>query len=202
MKNLWKSGVLILLIIAVLYIIFLRECKQPDPCPAKGEILIAQQTWDSIQALADKPAITHIDTVYLKGKTIYIDKPVPVPTIDPKDTTINIYKDSLLKMDIDVQYTMKIRGELLNRNWSYNPIVTTIFRTDSIFVPRIVEVPLKVPQNGLFAYIIAGGNTNSFLFGSGADLITKKSTMIGYQYQRFGNDNIHSIRIGIKLFKK
>jgi len=202
MKTVWKNGVIILLIIAVLYIIFLRECKRHDPCPADNEIIVTRDVCNKIQVLANKPAITHIDTVYIKGEPIYVSKPIPVPIVDPRDTTINIYHDTLLKKDIDVVYTSKIRGILLNRKWSYNPIVTEILRVDSIYVPKRIDNPVEVPVCGLFAYGMAGGNANSFLFGGGIDLITKKSTMIGYQYQRFGPDNIHSVKVGIKLFNK
>ena len=201
MKAVWKNGVIVLLIIATLYIIFLRECKRADPCPAEDELIIKKADWQSMIDIGNKPAVVHIDTIYIKGETIYIDKPILVPTIDPKDTTINIYKDSLLRKDIDVQYTMKVRGELLNRKWTYNPVVTTILRIDSVYIPKIIEVPLEVPVRGLFAYMVAGGNADMFLFGGGLDLITKKSTMIGYQYQRFGSDNIHSIKVGVKIFK-
>jgi hypothetical protein len=58
-----------------------------------------------------------------------------------------------------------------------------------------------VPQNGFYLYGIAGGNDKSFLFGGGLDFITKKNTEIGYMYQRFGTDNFHSIKVGIKLFR-
>ena len=199
MKEIWKNGVVILLIIAGIYIIFLRECKRPAPCPAEDEVLVKKDIWKDMIALADKPAVTHIDTFYIKGETVYVDKLIPVPVVDPADTTINIYNDSLLRKDIDVQYTMKVRGELLNRKWSYNPIVTEILRVDSIYVPKIVEMPVEVPKNGLYLSGLAGGNKSAFLFGGGLDLITKKETMIGYQFQRFGNDNFHSIRFGAKI---
>jgi hypothetical protein len=202
MKEIWKNGVVVLLIIAVLYIIFLRECKKPAPCPAKDEIIIPLSTWNKIQELANKPAITHIDTVYLKGKTIYVYKELPIAVPNPKDTTVNSYSDSLIRKDIDVIYDFSVRGDLLSRSWTYKPIITEVFRTDSIFVPQIVEMPVKVPIRGLFGYISAGGNADSFLFGGGLDFITKKNTVIGYQYQRFGSDNFHSVKIGVKLFTK
>ena len=199
MKDIWKSGVVILLIIAVLYILFLRECKRPDPCPAEDEVVVKKDIWEEMIALANKPSVMHIDTVYVKGETVYVDNPIPVPVIDPKDTTINIYHDSLLRKDIDVVYTAKIRGTLLNRKWSYNPIVTEILRVDSIYVPKIVEMPVEVPRNGLYVSGLAGGNASAFIFGGGLDLITKKETMIGYQFQRFGDDNFHLIRFGGKI---
>jgi len=201
MKDIWKNGVIILLIISVLYIIFLRECERPEPCPPKGKILIAQQTWDSIQALANKQPIVKIDTIYLKGEIVYVDKPLPPPQIDLTDTTINIYHDTLLKKDIDVNYTFKVRGELLNRKWTYRPIITTITIDSLIYIPKIVEVEKFITQakNGLYAYGLAGGNGDNFLFGGGLDLITKKETMIGYQFQKFGSDNLHFVKIGVRL---
>ena len=201
LKKILGNGFLVLLIVAVFYILYLRECDRPEPCPAKNEIIVPLKVWNEIQELANKPAITHIDTFYIKGKTIYIDKPFPVAVVDPEDTTINIYNDSLLRKDIDVNYTFKVRGVLLNRKWSYNPVITEVFRVDSIYIPKIVEISLKVPQHGLFGYITAGGNADSFLFGGGFDFITKKSTELGYMYQRYGNDNIHSVKLGIKLFR-
>jgi hypothetical protein len=201
MKEIWKNGVVVLLVIAVLYIIFLRECKKPDPCPAKDEIIVPLDVWNKIQELANKPPVTHIDTVYIKGETVYVYKELPVAVPNPADTTINSYSDSLYRKDIDVTYNFEVRGVLLNRSWMYKPIITEVFRTDSIFVPQLVEVPLKVPQNGLFLYGIAGGNDKSFLFGGGLDFITKKNTEIGYMYQRFGTDNFHSVKVGIKLFR-
>ena len=198
------NGFLLLLIISVLYILYLRECKRPEPCPAEGEIIVPIAVWDKIQELANKPATTHIDTVYLPGKIVYISVPLPNPEIDSADTTINVYNDSLVRKDINVSYDFKVRGILLNRRWHYTPIITQINRIDTIYVPKIVEIPKEVlmSQNGLFAYGIAGGNSSAFIFGGGLDFITKKNTEIGYLYQRFGTDNFHSVKLGIKIFNK
>lgn len=199
------NGFLVFLIVAVLYILWLRECKRQPVCPPEGMVMIEQYTWDSIKALANKPAIVHIDTI--KGETIYVptgpNNPPPDPQPDSGDTTINNYNDSLIKKDVHVHYDFKVKGVLLSRDWSYNPI--TIKEVDSIPYPVYVKgdpYEVKVSQRGLYAYGIAGGNANAFLFGGGLDYITKKSTELGYMYQRFGNDNIHSVKVGVKLFNK
>jgi hypothetical protein len=201
MKNLFTNGIIVLLIIAALYIIFLRECKKPEPCPADGEILVPKTTWDAIQALANKPPkVTH-DTVWMEGKTIYLPAtPLPKPKLEVKDST-NIYSDSLVKKDIDVHYRFKVKGILLDRTWAYSPIVERIKVDSTVYVPQIVDRPVKVPQNGLYGYITAGGNAKSFLFGGGLDFITKKNTELGYMYQRFGSDGFHSLKLGIKFGK-
>ena len=206
MKDLWKNGVIILLIIGVLYILFLRECKHPPSCPPKGQVLIAQATWDSIKALANKPPIVRIDTFWKKGPTIYVpltQPPVPIP--DSVDSTINEYKDSLVKKDIDVHYNFKVRGTLLSRNWVYSPIILRVKVDSIIYVPYIINVPTPVETaaNRLYIYGTAGGNKSSFLFGGGADFITKKETEVGYMYQRFGNEGFHSVKVGARIrFKK
>ena len=205
MKELWKSGVLILIIIAVLYIIFLRECKSPEPCPAEDEVIIKRSTWDSILVLSNKPPVVIIDTQWIQGPTIYLPgEPLPPVTIDPKDTTINHYSDSLVKKDINVKIDYSIRGTLLSRQWTYKPITIEIRKDSIIYFPQIIYQTKEIlmPQNGLYAYGLAGGNKDMFLFGGGIDFITKKETEFGYLYQRFGNENIHSVKVGAKLFNK
>jgi hypothetical protein len=206
MKDLWKSGIIVLLIIGVLYILFLRECKHPIPCPPKDQVLISQKVWDSILVLADKPPVVTIDTVWL-DKPIVIPSPQP-PLPDPQpttDTTINNYADSLINKEINVWIDYKVQGLLLDRKWRYRPITIEIRKDSIIYVPKLVPVdkPVKTPQNGFYAYGLAGGNKDSFLFGGGLDFITKKNTEIGYFYQRFGDVSFHSVKLGVKItFKR
>jgi hypothetical protein len=202
LKKILGNGFLVLLIVAIFYILYLRECKRSEPCPAKDEVIVKKDIWDSMIALADKPPIIHIDTIYQKGDTVFIDNFIPMPVIDSKDTTIKYYHDALTRKDINVSVDLKIKGTLLNRKWQYTPVITFIREVDSIFVPKPypIETIVKVPKNGFYGYGTAGGNKSAFLFGGGLDFITKKETLIGYEYQRFGSTNIHSIKTGIKLF--
>ena len=205
MKSLWQNGVIVLLIIGVLYIIFLRECKHPTPCPEnEDEMIIKKADWVSMIAAADKP-VKH-DTIWRTGPTIYVptgnNNPPPDPQPDPVDTTINNYSDSLIKKDVNVHYNFKVKGILLDRAWAYNPIVERII--DSIPYPVYVKgepYEVKIPQNGFYGYVIAGGNMNAFIPGVGVDFITKKSTVLGYQYQRIGSEGYHSFKLGISLNK-
>ena len=202
LAKIFSNGFLVLLIVAIFYILYLRECKRPEPCPGKDEVLVPLDVWNKIQALANKPAIIHIDTVKIKGDIVYVPvAPPPVPQPDPIDPTINNYADSLVNKEINVWYNYKVRGTLLERNWKYVPMVTLIKEIDSIPYPKIVEVPkpFKVPQNGLYVYGTGGGNSTSFLFGGGLDFITKKNTELGYMYQRFGKENFHSFKLGVKI---
>jgi len=205
MKDLWKSGILILLIIGVIYIIFLRECKHLPICPPDNTVLVPRQTWDSILALANKPPQVTIDTVWVTKPVTEPDPQPPLPDPQPVGDSINFYADSLVNSEIGVWVDLKIKGELLSREWRYTPIVVEINKDSIIYIPEIVYVSksVKTPQNGLYGYGIAGGNSGAFLFGGGVDFITKKDTELGYMYQRYGSLNFHSIKIGAKIkFKK
>ena len=205
LKKILGNGFLVLLIVAALYILYLRECKRPEPCPPQGQILLSKATWDSILKIANMQPIIHIDTVYKEGQIVYVPStPLPQPKPEPKDTTINNYQDSLIKKDINVWYKFAVRGDLINRDWSYKPVISIIHEIDSIPYPKIVTVlnEIKIPQNGIYVYGIAGGNDKAFLFGGGVDYITKKNTEIGVVYQRFGSANFYSIKFGAKLFPK
>lgn len=199
MKDFWKSGVLILLIIGVLYIIFLRECKK-ETCPPQGQVLLSQAAWDSIQAIANKPPEIKVDTFWKEGPTIYIPgKPIPVPVKDPKDTTINHYSDSLNRKDINVWYDFKVRGTLLDRTWKYNPTFLYTVETKTIYVPKIIKDPIPIYKSNVFVYGQLGGNLNTFIPGAGVDYTTKKGTEFGYLYQRWGKENIHSFKLGTRI---
>jgi hypothetical protein len=199
LKKILGNGFLVLLIIAVFYILYLRECKCPTPCPAQDEVIIKRDIWKDMIALADKPPVVTRETIRIKGDPVYIpttpENPLPTPTQQTGDS-IRTYSDSLFKKDINVRYTFKVKGTLIDRNWWYLPSLTVIKVDSLVFVPKLVNNPVKVVKNGLFLYGSAGGNKSSFLFGGGLDLITKKETLIGYEYQRYGNLNFHSVKFG------
>ena len=200
MKDLFKNGIVVLLIIAALYILYLRECKRPEPCPAKDEVIVKKDVWEDMIALADKPPIVTIETVKVAGPIVYIPSaPLPQPVLI--DSVQNAYSDSLVNKEINVYYDFKVKGELLSRNWSYKPITTVVTIDSLIYIPKLIEVPTIITKakNGLYVYGIAGGNNTAFLFGGGLDLITKKETMVGYQYQRFGNENFYLIKLGGRI---
>jgi len=200
MKDIWKNGIVVLLVIAVLYIIFLRECKRTD-CPPKGQVLISQQAWDSIKALANKPPVVTIDTVWLEKPTVTPKPQPPIPTPQPstQDTTINMYQDSLINKEINVWSDLWVRGTLIDRKWRYSPITVEIRRDSIIYVPKIVDNPILVQRSAMYVYGLAGGNEASFLFGGGLDYITKKGTEFGGMYQTFGSNNFYSVKVGVKI---
>jgi hypothetical protein len=200
MKDFLRNGALILLVIAVLYIIFLRECKKPEPCPPVGQVLVSQKTWDSIQIIANMPPVTIIDTFYLKGDTVWVSSPLPVPVPDPEDSTINNYSDSLVNENINVWIDFRLRGTLLDRNWHYIPIITEITKETINYVPKIVDREVPVPKDGYYLSGILGGRAAMpIMYGASLDLVTKKGNLYGMQFQRMGTQNFYSFRLGAKI---
>lgn len=202
LKKIIGNGFLLLLIIAVFYILYLRECKRPEPCPAKDEMIIPKSTWDSIKLLANKPPEIRVDTEWITlPAVIPPDTPLPEPKPQSGDSTVNNYADSVVNKEIQVYYSYSVKGQLLDRKWKYYPIIREVNVDSLIYIPYPVDVPKPYPvtTRGLFAYGIAGGNNSAFLFGGGVDFITKKDTELGYLYQRFGNQNFHSVKFGGKI---
>ena len=189
---------IVLIIILTLYIIFLRECKKETPCLANDEIVVKKSVWDSIKAISNLKPIIRIDTVI-------IYKPYKVIQKVPENIagTDNMVIDSceLKNSEIDVKLKTYATGPLLGYEWQYTPIIKIVEKTKEIFVPRIVDnvIEKEIPKNGFYIYGVTGGNESSFLFGGGFDYISKKNTEFGVIYQRFGNDNIYSIKVGIPL---
>ena len=183
-------------IIAMVYIVFLRECTGIKD----DEMIISKALWGEVKALADKPPEVKIDTFIIKGETVYVDRPIPIPVPDPQDTTILAYSDTLSNDSINAWVDFKLRGELLSLRWGYVPLITNIVKETTIYVPQIVEIDVPLPSRGIYLSGIVGyGNT--FALGVGVDYMTKKDNIYGYQFQRWGNDNFHMIRVGAKIFK-
>lgn len=199
MKDLFKSGVIVLIIIGVLYLIFLRECKKTD-CPPKGYVLVWSSTWDSVNKMLLRPPEIKIIKEYIKGETVYVDRPVLISVPDPQDTTIKVFHDSIKNEKIDAWVDFKLRGELLDFRWGYVPITTTITLEKTKYVPKIVDRPIPVPQDGFYLSGVLGGRAGMpIMFGGNIDLITKSGGMYGLQYQRMGRQNFYSFRLGAKI---
>jgi len=175
-----------------------QKVQENDP----NTIVINKVLWDSICSVARSAPFVKIDTVYIKGETKYIERVRPIAVLPSKDTAITNYRDSIVNEDIDVRVSLAVKGSLNKIQWEYTPMTREVTEIIEKQIPQIIQVPIetKVAKTGLYIYGITGGNTTSFLFGAGADIITKKDRVFGYQYQRYGNSGFHSLKIGIKIW--
>jgi len=205
MKNVTTIGLIVLALVIIIYIIFLNECRRPEPCPPKGQVLVSQVLWDSLKN--QKPTT---DTVWIHD-TIKIPNPKPPLPIPQPDTTntdtnfvINVYNDSLIAKDINVWIKDTIKGELLSRNWQYRPItfIVTKVRLVPIEIPINKPHPVETPKNHLYFDIIYGTEFKHLwsLPGLGLNFTSKKDFEIGYMFQRTQEAYYHSIKLGMRLF--
>ena len=198
MKNLWKSGILILLVVGVLYIIYLRECKGPDPGPPEGYILVDKADWDSIIAVANEPPDSFITITVVPGPTVYLpNKPIPVPQPVSGDTVA--YSDSIVNDSINVWVDVMVEGLILSWDWKYNPITRHIETIIERKVPVPVEVKTAIYKRELFISGVVGGNMDAFSFGGDLDYINLKRNIYGLQYRRLGDEDFYYFKLGVSL---
>lgn len=201
MKKLLNSGILILIAVMLVYILFLQQCRGKDYWIPENKVLISKSLYDSLKNF--KPTVDtviHIDTII--GKPVYVDRPVPVPV--EVQGELRHYKDSLVNDSIRVWDDLSVQGVIQSWKKKYEPVIHVKTEIVTVTVPQIIENPTYITDNGLYLSGVAGGNSDAFLFGASADLITKKDFLYGFQYQRFGDQNFYSLRFGakIKVFKR
>lgn len=149
----------------------------------EGMVLVKQSFLDSLQLVADMPPDTvKVDSI-IQGPTVYVDKPVPVPVyINPGDTLQKIYRDSIRAPGINARVDMKVYGRLTGIRWQYTPITNLVTYTIEKKVPYPVryEVPVKVPQTGMYLELGLGrGFDKSFAGSAELFILTKKGALIG-----------------------
>jgi hypothetical protein len=198
MKKILENGIGILIIVLVLYILFLHQCRGKDYWIPENQVLVNKTTWDSIE----KKYFTRDSLIYIHD-SFEVKEPVYIThdsLIYIEDSTgIKHYPDSLVNDSIRIWDDLYVKGIITKWDRRYEPVIHTIETKVTVTVPQLVEVPVYNSDNGLYPSLIMGGNSNTFIFGAGIDLITKKDFMYGFQYQRFGNENFYSIRFGAKL---
>ena len=181
--------------------------KRPTYQIPEGKVLVSQKFLDSLAYVANLPPVIIVkdsiihDTIWIK-ETHY---PEPIPI----DNTLNQYVDSLfIKDTVDVaikfQSTGLVKGGI---HWTFKPIyhIKEITIEKPVPYPIPYEVPVITYKTGVYLSGVAGGNSNRFIFGSDLDFVAKNDYIYGFQYRRFGNENIYGVKYGFnlsKLFKR
>ena len=120
MNEALRNSSIILLTIAVLFLIVLRECKD-KVCPPRGAVLVSQSYLDSLIAEAGKPAQVVIkDSIRYKDTIIYIDRPVPLPMLDSSHQ-LRVYRDSVITDSLRLWDEIHVKGTLEKHLTWYKP---------------------------------------------------------------------------------
>lgn len=199
MKKPWSTGLVIVGVVAILYIIYLRECQKPNIGVPEGYITISEQTWDSLLSIAQDPGDTIIiDTVYLPGKPVLVRlDPLPKPDSTGKDTLT--YRDSIYNDEINVWVEITLEGMLLSWDWRYNPITKKVETIIEKPYPVPFDVEIPVYKREFFISGVIGGHTEAFAYGLDLDYINLKRNVYGLQYRRIGNENFVFFKMGTSL---
>lgn len=169
----------------------------------EGKVIVSQKFLDSLTYIANlPPVIVKKDSIV--RDTIWLEKATdPTSNIDPVDSTITVINSNLyIKDTIDTKINFKIKGELIGKiKWSFNPIyhykIITIDRPKPY--PIIEKVYKDKYRNGYYLSGNLGGNNRMFLLGADIDIVTKNDYIYGIRYQKFGDNNIYSVKVGINL---
>lgn len=210
MKNFFNSFLVVVFIFLFGWgLLKIIECGTKDP--SKIEMVsIPKVTWDSIQILAKKPPVIHIDTFKIPGKIVYVPihkpTPKPLPVIDSTAGQVVMYSDSLVNDSINVWADIFMKDCIIEGiNWSYKPLITQINVEKKKYVPQIVEKPYEAKQRHLYGYGLGGLSGNLGMYGFGLDYFTKKNMQIGIGFDEIllpdnSTKNVFTFKIGFRIF--
>jgi len=184
MKDLLKNGLLIVFAVGIVYLIFLRECKQPVETIIQTDTIVGPSLvlYDTIYIIKEKPVYV---TKYLKADTVFITK----------NTEMRRYIDSIWNDSIHFRQTFTVAGHMVSLEQYYEPL--------HYFRDRVTEKPIYIksyePKNEFYVSGILSGNLNTFSPGVSFDYINKKRNLYGVQVQYLDGNFIYGVRIGAKL---
>lgn len=199
MKQLNKISV-VLLGIAVLFILYLLECKRtPDAIP-KGYVMMSQDAIDSINALSGiSTVVIQVDTLIVK-EPVYIKAEIPVPT----EIVVGVthYQDSIINDSIRFWEDIWVKGSVTAWQKKYEPIIHYKETLVEITVPQIVFNEVPVYKRELYLSGVIGGHATMFSYGLDLDFVNKKRNIYGLQYRRAMDNNFLYFKIGTKILPR
>ena len=175
--------------------------KRPTYKVPEGKVLVSQEFLDSLTYIANKPPTIIVkdsiiyDTIWIKDT--HYPEPIPI------NSTLNQYEDSLyIKDTLDVSIKFQTTGIIKDGiHWTFKPIyhIREIKIDRPVPYPVVQEVPIPTYKTGFYLSGVAMGNDKLFIFGSDLDIVSKNDYIYGFQYRRFGNDNIYGVKFGVNL---
>ena len=202
MNEALRNSSIILLTIAVLFLIVLRECKD-KVCPPDGAVLVSQAYLDSLITEAGKPAQVVIkDSIWYKDTIIFIDRPVPLPMLDSSHQ-LRVYRDSVITDSLRLWDEIHVKGTLEKHLTWYKPVIfeRTVIETITKPYPVPVNIPVESNRREVYLSALFGGNIKSAVFGGSLDY-TYNSKSYGLQYQNLAGQDYLIVKAGFSIFKR
>jgi hypothetical protein len=165
-------------------------------------IKVAKTYLDSLEAAArivNLPPDTIKEIKYLKGKTVYLEKKVPVPVpVLIGDTAVKTYSDSIDNNEISARVDLKIKGTLEDIAWKYKPTYQEVTKTIYERVPVPHDVIKKEPQTGIYGIVGAGKGPENMIFSGSLSYLNAKGRIVGIEVGNYVNTYI-KINYGFKF---
>lgn len=179
------------------YVIFLQQCKQASPSQQQT---ILRDTIVSIDTTPPPPIVIQLPRQQIQAPVIvYVDssgRKVPMPEVDTQKHEIaNLYQDSIEDENLTLYYESTVKGQLLSHALDYKLKIPKI-------ITKKIEVlkPYPTPVSTLLLTGGVGGNISQFSsIVLGLEFVSAKGWALGYDYDLL--QNVHSVRLGIRVFK-
>lgn len=189
--------------ILVVTVVIAQQLNKCDRGPGEGNVVVSQAFLDSLEYIASLPPDTiKGDPIYIKGDPVTIKgDSVPYPVyIDTNG--VKTYQPKLENDSISVWMDLKLRGELIEYDWHYTPIIkeipVEIIKKEPYGVPYDVEV--LIPQRGFYGTlgIGKGFDIGKPAFSGEIFLITKKESLVGFEVGHF-QEGYFKVKFGTKF---
>ena len=184
MKDLIKNGFLIVLAVALVYVIYLRE-KRPRI--------------ETVTEIVEGPVRVIHDTIYVKiGEPHYIVKTVTgYDTILVNNSNITVYLDSIVNDSIRFWQDILVDGSIYQWNQRYEPIfIMHEITTEQPIYTKITDI-----RRELYLCGILSGNYDAFSPGVSLDYINKKRNLYCVSVQYLNGRPLYGFRIGARILK-
>lgn len=192
----WHKGLGALLILALIYIVFLQQCRK---CPDMETVKI-----DTTKYITIYDTLWHDSTAFK-----YVYKSVPKPYYDTVRITIEdfdnmdadfvlkypaIYQDIITDDTISIEYTAVVRGYLDKITIGYKFLQPFLIEKTTLIETEVTKVKKK-RLTGLYIGLDAGGNKESFGYFKPEVTLSLRKTHYSIGY----NIPDKSITAGIKI---
>ena len=178
MKESTKETSLILLTIAIIIIAILARCVRDTTTKSEPTqtVSITAEKLNQLIKQASTVKVERHDTIIYRDKIVVADHPIPISVIAPD--SVRYYTDHILNSDINITIQDSVRGMLLNRTYTYVPIIRQERVEITKTIPELVTVdaPKPVPKYKLqLALIGTYQNRQTALMGAEIGVVNKQN---------------------------
>lgn len=185
-----------MLIISIIIVLLSRCNRDTTKSEPTQMVSITAEKLNQLIKQASTVKVERHDTIIYRDKIVVASHPIPISVIAPD--SVRYYTDHILNSDINITIQDSVRGILLNRSYTYVPIIRQERVEITKTIPELVTVdaPKPVPKYKLqLALIGTYQNRQTALMGAEIGVVNKQNIGLHYQIQATTNQQWHSLKI-------